>query len=771
MDLSVIPTAALLVLAVACQIVGGTWVLDPAGSVVDLATASLAWHALAHSTARLGTRSKRRRADSFLTAVFQFLLSIKAVWVAVMCSDDLWPTPQTAGIVPMYAGIALSFAASSLRRGDVHPGDGYQALPDDVEDTDECADAVEDESHVRHATIRALLGFAKPDTLLLSAGFLFGSLAALGMALVPYLSGQVIDYASIDPDRGLFVRSIFLLLVVAGLTGICTGIRGGLFTFATTKLTVRIRTKLFDSLINQDVGFYDTSKSGEITSRLAADTTTVTDSVCLNLNIMMRSITQAVVVLVFMVRTSWRLTVVTTTLVPCVIVRIRTCQPLADPSPNHSRAVSRRIQVVTKIHGNYYKKLSKTVQARLADANDVAVETLAAIGTVKTHAAEGGVMASYGEKLEAYYQTQKKQAIMYSIYLVISTFLSAGVVTAVLWFGGHLVFSNRMSPGSLVSFMLYQQSLTGSFQQLGDVFSGLAGAIGAADKVIELIERRPAFVEQGLMKPDRGLTGGIELRDVTFSYPARMQSKVLDSFTLHIAPGEVVALVGPSGGGKSSIVKLIERQYLPQRGQILIDGRDIGAYDKKWLRRRIGLVGQEPVLFGRSIRRNIILGLEKEDGLSEDEVPTQQQIEEAAKMANAHDFISSLPEGYETDCGERGASLSGGQKQRLAIARALVRRPAALLLDEATSALDSNSEAMVQDALEHAMAGRSVLVIAHRLSTIQHADRICVVEKGRIVEQGTHEELLAKQGGFYAELVGRQLRRQDSISISLSGKG
>ncbi len=325
-----------------------------------------------------------------------------------------------------------------------------------------------------------------------------------------------------------------------------------------------------------------------------------------------------------------------------------------------------------------------------------------------------------------------------------------------------------MSPGDLVSFMLYQQSLTGSFQQLGDVFSSLAGAIGAADKVVELIERRPAFIETGAAKPDRGLEGRIELRDVTFAYPARMQTKVLDGFSLHVAPGEVVALVGPSGGGKSSIVKLIERQYLPQQGQILIDGRDIGEYDKKWLRRRIGLVGQEPTLFARTIRRNIIYGLEEADGLSEDEVPTQHQIEEAARLANAHDFIMSLPKGYDTYCGERGTALSGGQKQRLAIARALVRRPATLLLDEATSALDSNSEAMVQEALEHAMAGRSVIVIAHRLSTIQNADRICVVQKGRIVEQGTHEELLAA-GGVYEGLVARQLRRADSsLSRSVS---
>jgi len=780
---------ALVALAVACQWLGSgnAVVLDPAGSVVDVALLSVAYATVLSGQALAFGRKTKRVA----TTVFQFLLCVKAVCVAVLCSDDLWPTAGSSGIVPMYSAVTLAFLASfawtakdrdrdrdrdAERRPDDDDDDGceygYETLPGDEEGDDERGRDHGQDDEVRHATIRALLGFAAPDALLLTTGFVFGSLAALGMALVPYLSGQVIDYASIDPDRQMFALSIWRLLGVALVTGVFTGLRGGLFTFATTKLTVRIRTRLFNSLLFQDVGIYDMSKSGDITSRLAAATTTVPDNVCLNMNIMMRSITQAAMVLVFMFRTSWRLTVVTITLVPCTIV-------------------------VTKVYGRIYQKLAKQVQSRLADANDVAVESLTGISTVKTHAAEGSVMASYCDRLQEYYHTQFKQAIMYSAYMVVSTFLSAGVITvgkwlsladslacslshprslthvsrtrqAVLWFGGSLVFSGRMSPGDLVSFMLYQQSLTGSFQQLGDVFSSLAGAIGAADKVVELIERRPAFIETGTSKPDRGLEGRIELRDVTFAYPARMQTKVLDGFSLHVAPGEVVALVGPSGGGKSSIVKLIERQYLPQRGQILIDGRDIGEYDKKWLRRRIGLVGQEPTLFARTIRRNIIYGLEEADGLSEDEVPTKHQIEEAAKLANAHDFIMSLPKGYDTYCGERGTALSGGQKQRLAIARALVRRPAMLLLDEATSALDSNSEAMVQEALEHAMAGRSVIVIAHRLSTIQNADRICVLQKGRIVEQGTHEELLAT-GGVYEGLVARQLRRADSsLSRSVS---
>lgn len=226
---------------------------------------------------------------------------------------------------------------------------------------------------------------------------------------------------------------------------------------------------------------------------------------------------------------------------------------------------------------------------------------------------------------------------------------------------------------------------------------------------------------------------------------------------------------GPSGGGKSSIVKLVERFYLPSAGSILIDGRSVGCYQSGWLRRRVALVSQEPVLYARSIKRNILFGLEAEDGIPIDELPTDADVEDAARLANAHDFISALPDGYDTECGERGVQLSGGQKQRIAIARALVRSPCVLLLDEATSALDADSEALVQEALDRTMAGRTVLIIAHRLSTVQNASRIVVVQSGEVVETGTHEELLEK-GGSYATLVQRQLARSPSVA-SLGGGG
>eukprot|EP00889_Picochlorum_renovo_P008532 jgi/Picre1/35562/NNA_003023.t1 len=607
-----------------------------------------------------------------LTSVYHILLLGKAVVVAILSDEEPWPFQQhlcMRAIDSLAKKKAMEVRASSL----------YQPL---VADSEEHKDDGEEE--VRHATILGLLGFAAPDTLLLTVAFLAGSLAALGQALIPYYTGKIIDYASIDPDRALFKYTIVKLLLVAFLCAIFTGIRGGLFTYAMTRMNVRLRMRLFSSLLRQDCGFFDRNRIGDITSRLSADTTTVSDQICLNLNVMMRSITQAAMVLVFMFKSSWRLSVVTFVMVPIVII-------------------------VCKVYGAYYRRMSKTVQARLAEANSVADESLSSISIVKSHAAEGSTESAYETKLREFYFIQVKQALAYSLYMINNTFLTAAVIAGVLFYGGTLVLNDAMSAGSLVSFMLYQQSLSASFQSLGDVFSALSAAVGAADKVIELINKPLLLLRLSCQ--------------AWYHHSGKL-------FPL-IRPGEVVALVGPSGGGKSSIVKLLERQYLPSNGAVLIDGRDIGSYDKKWLRQRVALVGQEPVLFARSIKRNIIYGMETDDGLPEEQVPDDEEIELASKLANAHEFISLLPEQYETECGERGVQLSGGQKQRLAIARALVRKPSILLLDEATSALDADSEHVVQEALDRTMVGRTVLVIAHRLSTIQNADRICVVKKVR----------------------------------------
>lgn len=713
------------------------------------------------------------KAISLLATIFQLLLLAKAVYVAILGSDHVFPTSKKSGLAYIYGSLVtallMSFIQTPSARAMITRWKRQAALrappssngsdeditapllggssPGKVEDGHTPAPATsaapgsggDHGEEKRRATIGALLKLSAPDAPILLLAFTAGAAAALGQALVPYYTGRIIDYASIDPHRKKFERTTIKLLIVALGCALFTGIRGGLFTICMTRLNVRLRKALFASLMRQDPGFFDSTKTGEITSRLAADTSTVSDQISLNLNVMLRSLTQAAMVLAFMFTASWRLTVVTFIMVPIVLA-------------------------ICKVYGGFYRKLSKKVQSELAEANSVAEEALGTMSTVKAHAAEGSTQAAYAEKLERFYMLQRKEAAAYAAYITTNTFLSAAVVAGVLFYGGTLVLGHSMSAGALVSFMLYQQSLSAAFQALGDVFSALSAAVGAADKVIELMHRRPAIPAPGTLAPP-AFTGRIELRNVNFSYPSRPETTVLSNFSLTVEPGEVVALVGPSGGGKSSIVKLVERFYLPTAGGVYIDGKDVGQYDPGWLRRHVALVNQEPVLYARSIRRNIIYGLETADNVPENERPTQTDVEDAAKLANAHEFITALPQGYDTEI-IGTTSLSGGQKQRLAIARALVRRPAVLLLDEATSALDADSEAVVQEALDRTMAGRTVLVIAHRLSTVQNASRIVVVQGGHVVEMGTHDELL-ERGGAYAALVRRQLARSPS-NISLT---
>ncbi|GAB4821914.1 hypothetical protein N2152v2_008960 [Parachlorella kessleri] len=684
--------------------------------------------------------------------VFQLLLLAKAVVVATLGMDLLLPSTEhcgCSGLLCMYAAILVALTASFVENAAAQRMiSNWKRRLDRVREGSAAAepllagavgkkeqDGEEEGDH--NATIMALVKLSAPDTPILLLAFTAGAAAALGQALIPYYTGQIIDYASIDPNPRLFRETTLKLLGVAFGCAVFTGVRGGLFTICMTRLNVRLRTELFKSLMAQEVGFFDTTKTGDVTSRLAADTTTVSDQVSLNLNVMLRSLTQAAMVLAFMFGASWRLTVVTFIMIPCVLA-------------------------ICKVYGAYYRKMSKKVQTELAEANSVAEEALSTMTTVKAHASEDSTLAAYATKLGRFYALQKREAIAYALYMSTNTFLAAAVVAVVLYYGGSLVLAGAMSAGSLVSFMLYQQSLSGAFQALGDVFSALAAAVGAADKVIELMHRQPKIARGGTLAPP-DFTGSLALQSVHFHYPARPTLRVLSGLSLAVQPGEIVALVGPSGGGKSSIVKLVERFYVPTEGRVLIDGRDVGEYSPKWLKRHVALVSQEPVLYARSIRRNIMYGLEEEDGVPAEQVPTQQDIEEAARLANAHEFISALPEGYDTECGEKGVQLSGGQKQRIAIARALVRRPTVLLLDEATSALDADSEAVVQEALDRTMKNRTVLVIAHRLSTIQDAHRIVVVQHGRVAEMGSHEQLL-EQGGVYATLVRRQMARNSSTA-------
>jgi len=354
------------------------------------------------------------------------------------------------------------------------------------------------------------------------------------------------------------------------------------------------------------------------------------------------------------------------------------------------------------------------------------------------------------------------------------------VIALVLFYGGLLIQSSgpdHISKGQLVSFLLYLNSLAEAFNSMGYIFAALTQAVGAADKVFELMHRQPRIrmpktITNQHDKDHLGLepdecVGQIVLDNVEMSYPARPSRQVLNGMSLVAPPGCVVALVGPSGGGKSSIISLIQHLYEPSKGRIMMDGNDVHELNPKWLSRHVSVVSQEPTLFGKSIKRNIIYGLEGTEF-----EPSDEDVHRAAELANASAFIEALPQGYDTDVGERGVQLSGGQKQRIAIARALVRKPRVLLLDEATSALDAESEATVQEAIDsmlkrehciNGMGAMTVMVVAHRLSTVRNADIIYVVENGRVVESGSHNDLVKNEDGHYTKLISRQIKSQEQL--------
>jgi ATP-binding cassette subfamily B (MDR/TAP) protein 9 len=539
------------------------------------------------------------------------------------------------------------------------------------------------------------------------------------------------------------------LVLTAMVTAVFTALRGSIFTLTMAKLNVRVRNKLFSTLLQQEMGFYDTVKTGDITSRLSADTTKMSDQISLNVNVFLRSVVQAIGVLFFMFRISSRMSVVTFTSVPAIVL-------------------------MSKLYGDYYRELTKDGQKKLAAANSVAEEALGSMSTVKSFAAESSETTDYSLKLQKYYFVNQRMAVAYTVYAVMFTALPNLVTALVLFYGGKLVIEGDLQPGDLVSFMLFQQSLSSAFNTIGNIWTGISGALGAADKIFEYIGREPKIPlvhhhhNGGSADVDSQFHGTIDLVRCRLKYPSRPETLVLNNLTLSVRPGETIALVGPSGGGKSSCLRLINRLYLAEEGSVMLDGKDAHTFDHTWYHRKIAIVGQEPVLFGRSIRRNILYGLENLKGseMEEMEEPTMDDVVDAAKLANAHDFIMSFPKQYLTRCGEKGVALSGGQKQRIAIARALIRKPSILLLDEATSALDTESEAVVQRALDDVMQSRALtcIVVAHRLSTVQNASRILVVVDGSVLEVGTHAELLAKPDSTYRKLVHRQLHSAEEDS-------
>uniref|UniRef100_H2Z4F0 ABC-type oligopeptide transporter ABCB9 n=1 Tax=Ciona savignyi TaxID=51511 RepID=H2Z4F0_CIOSA len=584
------------------------------------------------------------------------------------------------------------------------------------------------------ATIKKMLSFSVPDWWLIAIGFIFLIGAAVGEIFLPLYTGRIIT-AIVAPEKNdQFLTIIFEIAMISVAVSICTGLRGGVMTYYIDRLNLRIRNALFSSILHQEIGFFDEQRTGDITSRLTSDTTTMSDTIGLEFNVFLRSMIKGVGVCVFMFALSWRMSLITFMGFPLIFS-------------------------ASKVYGKYYKKTQKQVQDKFAKANEVAQEVCSSMQTVRSFANEKSEAAQYKLRLKDVLKIQIKQAVSYSFYQWCTESFELLLIVFTLWYGGYLIVMGKLPSANFISFILYQEELGNCFSEIGDVYTGIMQALGAAEKVFELIERKPLLsLNDGTEEPSC-IKGHIAFKNVSFAYPSRPDQLVLENLSFEVQPGEVVALVGPSGGGKSSCVKLIQRFYEPTAGEIMLDGISVSSYKHQFLHEKVSLVGQEPVLYARSIRKNIIYGLE-------DDQYTDESILNASKLANSHNFIMELRDGYNTESGEKGIQLSGGQKQRVAIARALVRNPSVLLLDEATSALDTESEYLVQEALERSKSHRTVLLIAHRLSTVERADRIVVIVKGKVEEIGSHSELMAKQGTYYNLVYRTDQSKDENLELN-----
>jgi ATP-binding cassette, subfamily B, bacterial len=550
------------------------------------------------------------------------------------------------------------------------------------------------------------------------------TIAAVTTLVVPVAVRRMIDFGFSRDSIGL-IDSYFAVMI--GLVGVLALASAGRFYLVTTlgeRIVADLREDVFSHLVALSPAYFDEAKTGELTSRLTADTTQIKAAVGASVSVALRNLVLFAGATTMMVVTSPRLSAFVLAAIPVIVL----------PLYAFGRAVRSR---------------SRAAQDTLADATAYASELIGAVRVLQAFTNETLARSRFAAAVERAFVAARQSIRARAVLTAIAIFLVFASVVVVLWVGAQDVLEARMSAGRLSQFVLYAVFAAAGLGQLSEVWGEISQASGAAERLFEILAVRPLIVSPSRPAPlPQPARGEVAFADVRFAYPSRSTVTVLDGVTFRVGRGEKVAIVGPSGAGKSTVFHLILRFYDPASGTISLDGVPVRDADPQALRRRIALVPQDPVVLAASVRENIRFG--RTDA-------SDAEVERAAALAHAAEFISRLPQGMETQIGERGVMLSGGQRQRIAIARAILRDASLLLLDEATSSLDAESETLVKDALERLMAERTTLVIAHRLATVLSCDRILVMEAGRIVEEGTHARLIAA-GGLYARLARLQFQ-------------